>query len=223
MSRLPWAVWLILAMVGCSGGSETPSSPSEVPGLSSALALTRGSWDTISDPAAFPLRNDAGSHLVFDFPATGSINYLYNSQPPRVIGGALSISLQVSASDSAIFNFMTEPFNTCPTPASVRPLIWTNRNGFGDFDRWWANQTAYVLAPGATTMTVALTPDQWSNVNGTLGSAGAAAQAGFAAALRNVSSLGLTFGGGCFFGHGVNVPRGTATFTLLRYGVQNAP
>ena len=64
-----------------------------------------------------------------------------------------------------------------------------------------------------------LTPDRWSSVLGKFGNYDAASLAGFSAALQNVSSLGLTFGGGCFFGHGVNVSNGTARFILSEYSV----
>ncbi len=156
---------------------------------------------------------------MFDFPADGSINYLYNVRPPREISGSVSMSVQVTTTGPVVFNYMTEPFNTCPTPASVRPFIWANRNSFAEFDRWWSNPTALTLAPGSATLTVRLAPDQWSSVNGKFGNADAASQAAFTNALRNVSSLGLTFGGGCFFGHGVNVQGGSARFALVSYQV----
>jgi hypothetical protein len=115
---------------------------------------------------------------------------------------------------------MTEPFNTCATPATVRPYIWSNRNGHGEFDSWWSNPAAIPLAAGTTMLRVALTPDRWSSANGKFGNSDAAARAAFDRALVNVSSLGFSLGGGCFFGHGVNVPAGTARFALVGYGVQ---
>lgn len=42
----------------------------------------------------------------------------------------------------------------------------------------------------------------------------------FDKALLNVSRLGLTFGGGCSFGHGINVRGGSAKFLLTGYAVQ---
>jgi hypothetical protein len=50
---------------------------------------------------------------------------------------------------------------------------------------------------------------------GEFGTLSATTQAGFAATLASVSQIGMTFGGGCFFGHGVNVSGGTAAFELL--------
>jgi hypothetical protein len=55
----------------------------------------------------------------------------------------------------------------------------------------------------------------WSDVIGEFGTLSATTQAGFAATLASVSQIGMTFGGGCFFGHGVNVSGGTAAFELL--------
>ncbi len=72
------------------------------------------------------------------------------------------------------------------------------------------------LATGQHSITVPLTPDQWSSV---LGKKGSAAPLEFAEALRGVDKVGMTFGGGCFFGHGVNVSGGEATFTLKDFAI----
>jgi hypothetical protein len=224
LNNVLFATGLILlavsALVACS---ETSTSPSSVPPTppAASLSLRTSDWDTISDPAKFPLSNDERGDLVFDFPANGSMNYLYNVRPPKVISGTVSVSLQVTTTGPVVFNYMTEASNTCVTPASVRPLIWANRNSYDEFDRWWSSSIGYQLAAGLATLTVPLTPDRWSSVFGKSGNADAAAQAGFTNALRNVSSLGLTFGGGCFFGHGVNVQGGRAQFALVSYQIQN--
>jgi len=41
--------------------------------------------------------------------------------------------------------------------------------------------------------------------------------AAFRAALQNVGNIGMTFGGGCLAGHGVNINGGTARFSLTSY------
>jgi hypothetical protein len=46
---------------------------------------------------------------------------------------------------------------------------------------------------------------KWLSVFGERGDASAGAAAGFATAKANLGALGLTFGGGCFRGHGVNL------------------
>ncbi len=205
-------------LTACAGG---PAAATAAGAASPAvLSLDADAWATISDPDNFPLAND-GTALAFDFPVdAGSMNYLYNTRPPASIGGAVSVSLQVTTTGEAVFNYMTEPFNTCQTPATVRPFIWANRNGSGDSDRWWPSTASYTLAEGSAVLSIPLTPDKWSNVAGKSGSADRTMSAAFTGATGNVSSLGLTFGGGCFFGHGVNVRGGTARFILRDYRIQ---
>ena len=41
--------------------------------------------------------------------------------------------------------------------------------------------------------------------------------AAFMDTLQNVNSIGVSIGGGCFYGHGVNVSGGTAQLQLLSY------
>ena len=54
----------------------------------------------------------------------------------------------------------------------------------------------------------------WSSVNGKFGNADPETKFAFDKALLNVSRFGVTFGGGCSFGHGVNIRGGTATFAM---------
>jgi hypothetical protein len=56
-------------------------------------------------------------------------------------------------------------------------------------------------------------------VYGKSGDDDATALAGFQDALGNLGRVGMTFGGGCFFGHGVNVSGGTARFALISYTI----
>jgi hypothetical protein len=118
-----------------------------------------------------------------------------------------------------IFNNRLEDSNTCAGAATVRAFFWAHDNGEGEFDRWWSTP-AQVLAAGLRTFAIPLAADRWSSVFGKTGNADATAREGFVSATRNVSRLGLTFGGGCFFGHGVVAQGGTARFSLLAYLVQ---
>jgi hypothetical protein len=79
----------------------------------------------------------------------------------------------------------------------------------------------YDLQPtsGDVTMTVPLTPDQWSSVYRKVGNLNSSTLAGFQDALANLGDVGMTFGGGCFAGHGVNVSGGTARFVLISYTI----
>jgi len=61
---------------------------------------------------------------------------------------------------------------------------------------------------------------QWSSVLGKKGTDSAVATQGFEAALADLGNVGMTFGGGCFFGHGVFVTGGTARFIATGYAVR---
>jgi uncharacterized membrane protein YedE/YeeE len=47
-----------------------------------------------------------------------------------------------------------------------------------------------------------------------------AATGGFEAAREDLVNVGMTFGGGCYFGHGVFVTGGTARFITTGYAVE---
>src|SRR5262245_20451139 len=119
------SVAALLGVVAACG--ESPAAPSaagqrESVASPAMLLLQASAWTTISDPANVPLTNDSRGRLVFDFPANGSINYVYTVQPPTVISGTVSVSLEITTSGPVLFNYMTEPSNTCHTPSSVRPF-----------------------------------------------------------------------------------------------------
>ena len=212
---MPGLVILIAAALAaaCSPGPTTPTGPPTTLNVS----LASSAWETISDPQPFPLRNE-GAALAFDFPATGSMHYLFTRSALAALRGTLSVTLQVTATGSVTF----EPLDTsfCNLPPSVRPFLWANDNGNGNFDRWWSNPRAFALAAGGTTISVPLQAESWSSVDGKFGNADAETRFGFEKALLNVTRLGLTFGGGCSFGHGIRAGGGTARFTLTEYAIR---
>jgi hypothetical protein len=199
--------------IACSG---SPTEPSPTP---LTVPLTSTAWETISDPQPYPLTN-AGAALAFDFPSTGSIQYVFTASALAAIRGTLVASFTIASSGPVIFNSLDPQTATCTVPASVRPFIWANNNGQGSYDRWWSNPLAFTLAPGAGSVSVPLKPENWSSVNGQRGNASEPITFAFETALRNVSRLGLTFGGGCSFGHGINVQGGTATFMLTELAIR---
>jgi len=199
-----------IGVIACS--SPTEPSPTPV-----TIALQSNAWETIGDPQPFPISNDGGA-LTFEFPTTGSIHYLYTASPIRAVHGTLNVTVRVTTTGPVVFNSLDQ--TSCGIAASVRPLIWANDNGSGDYDRWWSNPRAFNLAAGSATISVPLKPENWSSVNGQFGNKDAQVQFAFEKALLNVTRLGLTFGGGCSFGHGINIRGGNAVFTLTDYRIQ---
>jgi hypothetical protein len=132
------------------------------------------------------------------------------------------MTFQILTTGAPSFNYILSLDNTCATPATVRLFLERKNDDFSEeFYRWWAHTISYDLqaTPGNITLTVPLTPDQWSSVYGKTGNDDAAALAGFRDALQNLGNVGMTFGGGCFFGHGVNVSGGSARFALINYTI----
>jgi hypothetical protein len=209
MTRSAAVVTCVAAVIAaaCSG---SPTGPSPTPLTAS---LTSTSWETISDPQPYPLTNN-GTALAFDFPTTGSMEYLYTPSALTAIHGTLTASFNITTSGPVIFNSLDPQTTSCTLPSAVRPFIWSNNNGEGPYDRWWSNPRAFTLAPGSGSVSVPLKPDNWSSVNGQLGNASDPIRFNFEKALLNVTRLGVTFGGGCSFGHGINVRGGAATFML---------
>jgi hypothetical protein len=201
----------------CSG---SPTGPSVEPPTPLNLSLDSSGWQTIGEPNPFPLATNSSAHLEFDFPSSGSMHYLYTPSPLARLRGTVVVSLRVVTTGPVVFNSLDPITNSCSIPASVRPFLWANQNGSGAFDRWWSNPRAFALADGNATITVPLSPESWSSVNGQFGNADSATRFAFDKALLNVSRLGLTFGGGCSFGHGINVRGGSAAFQLTSYTVQ---
>jgi len=198
-------------------------------GLLSAqgLSLNPRNW---SFSATVPITDYAyNGAVVFDFPVEDgkhpAVNYFW-APHTKPISVALTAAFQIAtASSSVVFNYQFDSSNTCIYPAHVR-LLMARR----DFDkkhnpdyantRWWSNPTAAFLTGGsAVQLSVPLTPDQWSNINGQSGNYDATTREGFNDMLQHPAMLGFSFGGGCFFGHGVNVSGGTAQFLLWGYSI----
>ena len=107
--------------------------------------------------------------------------------------------------------------NPCGYPANVRLFFLTdNGGGFAYTHYWWSNPENQVLANGQFTLTANVEPAEWSDWNG---QPGATQAAGFDDAASNVTLIGLSFGGGCFFENGVGTSDGSGTFTLDSFAV----
>jgi hypothetical protein len=184
-----------------------------------AVSLESGQWQSISQPAGIALTN-VDAHLAFEVPSTGSIHYLFTPSALSQIRGTLVVSVAVATTGPVLFHSLDPVSGGCVIPPSVRPFFWANGNGEGPYDRWWSNPRASALAAGTATISVPLTPGFWSSVNGQFGNADSGVSHAFETALLNVTRLGVTFGGGCSFGHGVNVSGGQAQFAITRFAIQ---
>jgi hypothetical protein len=170
------AALLLLVMVSQAELSAAPASahrPIE-------LSMNAGAWSFQYSPTmpAHPSSHPDG--WSFDFPAQDGVHYLV--QPVTgYASGSLHAKFRVETTGNPIFDWRTNPNNTCDNPASVR--LYLQRRGDDmtaakEFFRWWSNPLAYTLAPGAAELIAPLNPAQWSSVLGKKGTDSAAATGG---------------------------------------------
>jgi hypothetical protein len=107
----------------------------------------------------------------------------------------------------------------CTTPPSVR--LFFNSGGTGAGGQrgffttfWWSNPVSLPLANGGpTTISESLANTAgWSDWNGQEANSSSVVTAAFNTAATKVLSVGLSFGGGCFFENGVTTGDGSGTF-----------
>src|SRR5262249_12384882 len=139
-------------------------------------------------------------------------------------GAMWIVTLTVETTGTPVFHYRGEP--DCPgNPPSVRPFFWAHNDNFQDGARWWANDAWYELRAGSepATMVIPLDPAHFRGVKGEMANESSQTLHKWESALNDISSIGVTFGGGCNFGHGIYVTGGTARFTLRYYEIRQAP
>jgi hypothetical protein len=146
---------------------------------------------------------------------------------PASIAASKSVSAQIVLTTTAAptFEYTLERNNTCVNPVHVRFLLQQKGDdltGRGDkrYYRWWS-YAAYELAPGSITLRASLSDlGQWKSVYGEQAEVSDAATGGFKRSIANLGAVGFSFGGGCFYGHGVRVSGGSARFAASSYIVK---
>lgn len=114
--------------------------------------------------------------------------------------------------DTPVFEWAS-PTNNCKSACLPRLMLWRwPVDFFSVRDRWEAD-APLMMVPGTRSIVVSLNASHWIGVLGQ----SAADDPGFGNTLKHVGALCVTFGGGSFAGHGLNVSGGTAEFDLLGY------
>lgn len=167
--------------------------------------------------------------ISFQFPvspkadpdATGPWNgYFVTQQKPIPLGAKqLVLEFKIDADSSVHFNHQSDASNTgCEySPSALRVHISKGFLYGADEDlRWWYT-TGFTLTdtPDVVKFTVPLTPEGWNNVYAHPATDSYRTPY-FLDTLQHANYVGITFGGGCAYSHGVNVSYGTAKFTLLK-------
>jgi hypothetical protein len=152
----------------------------------------------------------AGNNVTFDF----SANYtaLLTSSDKSLTGDLTGKTLTDTVSWTDPAGMFKDQNNGGCTPDNQTVRFYFASPGFAFTHFWWSNPASVTLA-GATataTITVPLDTTGWSDFNG---QPATSVPAAFSAAVAKVSTVGLSFGGGCFFENGVTTTDGLGSFT----------
>lgn len=194
---------LTIGLMGC-GGDDKPKKPSfewdilYSPGMPKGFT---GSFD-------FPVEKNP-SRCVNKKHTCNSVHYVlkdWTKKPTK----SVTMNYVVSAPKVTSWNYKLEPTNTCNSPAKVSFMLYKSMQG--DNGRFWSKDGS-TLKHGKGRLHVEWKRENWINVWGKTPSE---------AAWKNFkpTKIGMTFGGGCFKGHGVNVTGGPAKFTIKGYAVK---
>ena len=193
-----------------------------VPAKADRLSLSPEAWSIRYSQGMPPQPSLTESGWFFDFPRGTHCNTRHNCpgvhyvttshRKPISKNSMLITTFQIVTQGKVSFNYRLEASNTCSSPATVRAFLQrADDDLYAVNGRFWSNPIATILAPGTFTLAIKLRPDQWTNVEGQHD------RAGFEALLSKIGNIGITFGGGCFFGHGVNVEGGSARFVVSSF------
>lgn len=174
------------------------------------VKLPKSSW-TWQVAYGMPSRPNFEPGLACSFSAPlapGSIHYL--TVPTKAkLAGSVGLTMTIEQEPGTVWQRKPEAGNTGTHPPSAR--IYLERRGMKlsldpkqQFHRLWSCNHWVELKPGTFSISVPLVVENW------LGVLGKKDAAGLAGMLANLSRIGVTFGGGSFYGHGVQLASGSA-------------
>ena len=223
IAKVALSIFGLLVLAACD---DNGSSPAATP-RSTVVPMNAQAWAILYSPGMPPHPTpQAGGGWYFDFPTDpNSVHYVL-AAVNMAASNDVDASILVTTTGTPVFVYNLQPDNNCVYPAQVRFLLQekgddlSGTNGKQYF-RWWSNSVAYQLAPGQANLSASLTDlGQWTGVFGEKANASAAATAGFKQAMANLGNVGFSFGGGCFYGHGVRASGGGARFAVTSYAVK---
>ena len=223
MAKVVLSILGLLLLAACND-NESSSAPTP---RSTVVPMNAQAWSILYSPGMprHPTPKIGGG-WYFDFPTDpNSVHYVL-AAVNMAASSYVNASIVVTTTETPVFVYNRQPDSTCVYPAHVRFLLQekgddlSGTNGKQYF-RWWSNRVAYQLASGPANLRAPLTDlSQWTSVFGEKANASAAAAAGFKQAMANLGNVGFSFGGGCFYGHGVRVSGGGAKFAVTSYAVK---
>jgi hypothetical protein len=211
----------LLFSPGCSGFNS--GAPHVAPAQPNVASMAPQEWYILysTGMAAHPSPNLAGA-WSFPFPSARQpgadvddhVNYIQTPFHATVLPHSVTLTFRVESASPQYE--VIDPADI--PPATVHIFFEQQDDNLTSPDgRWWADNSQYNLGSEdnqTITMTIPFDPRQWSNVNGLKDAAS------FYAALANVGWIGITCGGQYFWGHGVAVGSGSASYILMDFRVE---
>jgi len=178
-------------------------------------------WTFQSSPGmSAPVPNATGG-VYFAFPPQDGVHYLVRA-PAGALQGTMVLDIDVAIGGNPTY-VSSDPTST---QCDLNPKVGLYFQRQGDqgtaafqFYRWFSNER-YVIISGPGNLSVPLSPDKWGQVFGINGAADDQTKVLFAQALATPMAVGMTFGVGCFAGHGIYVTGGTVVFTINRFEIR---
>ncbi len=174
----------------------------------SGQALAPRIADKSSPPAV------TGNTVSFNF-LSGTYTALLTTSDSTMTGNLTSKTLTDTIKVSGVTGRFQDQNGGGCTPDIQSTRLFFTTPGFEFTNFWWSNPVSVPLA-GNLTLTIAghlANPGEWSDWNGKNGFDSPAVTAGFFAAASKVQTVGLSFGGGCFFENGVTTSDGSGSLS----------
>lgn len=187
-------------------------------GASTARAESTTNWQLASGTTHLTTTGVAS----FNFTTQDKTRLLFNGKDGSLLGDRRSKTMTATfavADVHGAFTYGGEPL--CGgTTGNVRLYFESIPPGakFAYTNYWWSDTASAVLANGTVTVSAVVDPTsaQWGDWDGKSSSA---KPDEFNTAASNITAVGLSFGGGCFFENGVGTTDGSGTFTLNSFSV----
>jgi hypothetical protein len=169
-----------------------------------------------------------GSSFSFPTDVNGTAGYFYEN-PCTAIGhlpcagpiAGQTVTLNYDITGNApVWAQHPQPTGTDGNPASLTLFLWRQGDDLGGGStgkasyRFWCPRRALLTLGSNQTLSCKLDGSVWTNIAGVID------PNGFLTALANTLGLGFTFGGKSFYGHGVYLSSGSATFKINSFTVK---
>ena len=167
-----------------------------------------------------PAVDGAAGSYQFAFPAADGVHYLVQKRTLPIVGD-MFIDLEI-VGGGVLFG-SDAAGQACGGPAHMGLYFQRLGDNFGGDQpngRWFSTQRYDLSQIGSGSLAVPMDPAQWGNVFGKLGDD---ISTGMGTAFKETAAqpqaMGLTFGRGCFAGHGIYA-QGQVTFKIRDFGLR---